>query len=245
MNRSPPSTLQLGEGPELKGFSGAPVHRQDRDRGKERGAVNSSAALALVAQRPSCTTHCLKVWFSIMNPLRCPQTGSLETYVAVEWLICSGTGGIGPLYGIGPARLSVLYFKLLQLWEKMTLLAHDAELENQLISYLSLNSWHTQREIKPCFDHMPTSECYFFHKAENAVNFVRQQLPRKITFSFFMHSNLPTDFATWSTILQSIQSNKLLKLSKMRKTQQLQLSHVSKVENFGMHEIIPVPGLPL
>ncbi len=61
MNRSPPSALQLGEGPELQGFRGAPVHRWDRDRGRERGAVNSSAALALVAQRPSRTTHCLKL----------------------------------------------------------------------------------------------------------------------------------------------------------------------------------------
>lgn len=34
MNRSPPSGLQLGEGPELQGFRGAPVHRWDRTEGK-------------------------------------------------------------------------------------------------------------------------------------------------------------------------------------------------------------------
>lgn len=50
-----------------------------------------------------------------------------ETYVAVEQLIWGGTGGVGPVSGIRPARQSVLHLKLLQLQQKMTLLVCDAE----------------------------------------------------------------------------------------------------------------------
>jgi len=51
-----------------------------------------------------------------------------ETYVAAEGLICAGTWGIGRLREIGLARLSVLYLKLLQLQEKMSLLVDDVGL---------------------------------------------------------------------------------------------------------------------
>lgn len=130
MNRSPPSALQLGDGPELQGFRGARFIGGTGTEGKREALSTAQQPLALVDRRPSCTTHCLKLWFSINKQLRCPHTGCLETYVAVEQLICGGTGGIGPLCGIGPARLSVLYLKLLQLQQKMSLLVHDAPPEH-------------------------------------------------------------------------------------------------------------------
>lgn len=112
MNSSPLSVLQLGEGPGLQGFREAPVHDQDRDRCKEKGAVNSSAALALL-------NHCLNTLPEVViqhkNQLRHPQTGTLETYGAAEWISCGRAGGIGPVCWIGSAGLPVLNLKLLQL----------------------------------------------------------------------------------------------------------------------------------
>lgn len=114
----------LGEGPELRGFRGAPVHRWDSDRGERERRCQQLSSLGTGrsggslmhkhSDASSCDSACKK------QTKRCPQTGRFETHVAVDRLVRGGTEGVGPLGGLGPARLFVLDLKLLQLQRKMT-----------------------------------------------------------------------------------------------------------------------------
>lgn len=125
MNRSLPSRLQLGEGPELKGFRGA------RFIAGTEGEATSTARQPLpgvVIRRQRATKMPTKA-------------GSLETYAAVERLVGGEAGGVGAFCGFGPARLSVLHFKLLQLQKKTSCL-----LVRWLMCYSTLNSWPTQKD---------------------------------------------------------------------------------------------------
>lgn len=95
MNRSGPVALQLGEGPELQGFGGAPGsavgqgHRQRKSRGRR--------------------SPCLK--------RELESRRGTYVVVVVEQLAGRRAGGRRPLGGVAAARVSVLVLKFFQLQE--------------------------------------------------------------------------------------------------------------------------------
>lgn len=90
--------------------------------------------------------------------------GRADTYVAVEQLIRAGTGGVGPLGGIRPARLSVLYLEFFQLRQKKSLLVYLPT--NRAVMDPGTAGTHTGNhesciiDTTTCSKYKPTSEYY-------------------------------------------------------------------------------------